>query len=393
MDPHSYSDTASGHFVETPDGGYAFIPDPLPPGSLTWDTYLIRQLSDADRMLGELAGLSGLIPNPNLLVRPFIRREAVLSSRIEGTQASLSEVLAFEADQPPSPGQGNDVREVHNYVRALEYGLERLSQLPVSLRLIGELHKVLMQDVRGDWFHSGEFRRGQNFIGSPGASIQQASYVPPPPDQMLSALYQLEKYINEPSDLPPLIRLGLIHYQFEAIHPFEDGNGRLGRLLISLLVCAWNLIPQPLLYLSAYFEKMRSEYYSGLRSVSERGAWNAWLSYFLDGVTVQARDAIIRIRGLENLHQQYRFRLQSERAKSARLLQVVDLLFSQPIVTIRQVERELEVNYPTASRYIQDLLDAKIIEETTGGQRNRVFRATEILRAIEGPIAQNGSTG
>ena len=255
MDPQLYRNTNSGRLIAIPEGGYAFVPNPLSPDPLTWDINLIHQLSIADRMMGELAGLSGLLPNPHLLVRPFIRREAVISSQIEGTQASLSEVFAFEANQALLPANDKDVREVHNYVRSLEYGLERMSKLPISLRLICELHQILMKEVRGERFRSGEFRHSQNFIGSQGATIHQASYVTPPPNEMQIALNQLEIYINEQSNLPPLIRLGLIHYQFEAIHPFEDGNGRLGRLLISLLLCAWELLPQPLLYFKCVFRK------------------------------------------------------------------------------------------------------------------------------------------
>ncbi len=275
----------------------------------------------------------------------------------------------------------DDVREVHNYVRALEYGLERMSSLPVSLRLIRELHGILLEGVRGEQFRAGEFRQGQNFIGPPGSSLATATYVPPPPKEMMEALQQLELYINESSNLPPLIRLGLIHYQFEAIHPFPDGNGRLGRLLISLLLCAWNLLPQPLLYLSAFFETNRPDYYANLRGVSEKGNWNSWLSFFLNGVSSQAIDAAARVKRINDLRENYRLRFQQGRS-AARLLQVVDLLFARPLISVRTVEMELGLPYPTAERYIDELVKQGILEDT-GKARNRVFVARDILNAVE----------
>lgn len=382
MDPEAYRNTSSGHLVPIPEGGFAFAPNRLPPSDLTLGHRLVMALSTADRALGELAGIGGSLPNPLLLVRPFVRREAVLSSRIEGTQASFSDLLAFEAGQLPLFEIPDDVREVHNYVRALEYGLERLSTLPVSLRLINELHSILMEGVRGEQFLRGEFRRGQNFIGPPGSLLSGATYVPPPPREMLEALQDLEIYINHPADLPALIRLGLIHYQFEAIHPFQDGNGRLGRLLMVMLLCAWNLLPQPLLYLSAFFEENRRAYYEGLRGVSERGDWASWLTFFLSGVASQAADAVTRIKRINDLRDDYRKRFQQGRV-SARLLQVVDLLFAQPLMNIRMVETELKISYQSAERYVDELVNARILKEVTGGARNRIFRADAILEAID----------
>lgn len=273
------------------------------------------------------------------------------------------------------------MKEVHNYVRALEYGLERMSSLPVSLRLIRELHGILMDGVRGEQFRAGDFKQGQNFIGPPGSRLSTATYVPPPPKEMMEALQNLELYINKYSNIPPLIQLGLIHYQFEAIHPFPDGNGRLGRLLISLLLCSWNLLPQPLLYLSAFFEANRPDYYANLRGVTEKGRWNTWLSFFLTGVSSQALDAAARVKRINDLRENYRQRFQQGRS-SARLLQVVDLLFARPLVSVRTVEIELRLPYPTAERYIDELVKQGILVGT-GKARNRVFRAEDILRAIE----------
>lgn len=258
MNPEDFRASPSGTVIRSVSGFWAFVPNPLPP-ALEWTDELAQALSDADRALGALAGLSNALPNPHLLVRPFVRREAVLSSRIEGTQASLTDLYAFEAKQLPLLDAPADVREVFNYVDALEYGLKRLEALPVSLRLIRELHARLMQGVRGEPMTPGEFRRSPNWIGPFGSTLETAPFVPPPPLEMEQALAEFEKFLHTESTLPPLVRLGLIHYQFEAIHPFLDGNGRVGRLLISLLLGAWELLPEPLLNLSVYFERQRQQ--------------------------------------------------------------------------------------------------------------------------------------
>lgn len=384
MNPELFRQSTSGQVLRSSLGYWAFLPNPLPPTPV-WTPALIAGLSDADRALGELAGLGRSLVNPHLLVRPFVRREAVLSSRIEGTQASIQDVFAYEARQMALFESSSDVGEVVNYVRALEYGLDRLAKLPLSLRLIREIHARLMKGLPGEHLTPGEFRRSQNWIGPPGSTIESAPYVPPPVDEMTRALDAFEKFLHEPSDLPPLIRLGLIHYQFEAIHPFLDGNGRVGRLLISLLLCAWSLLPQPLLYLSAYFEANRQAYYDHLLAVSQTGAWEAWLSYFLAGVASQSRDAIKRIHRLQDLREQYRRRFQSGRA-AARLLQVVDLLFASPLITARQVEKSLKIDFTMAQRYINQLVKADLLQEVTGRARNRIFRADQIIAALDKPL-------
>jgi Fic family protein len=276
----------------------------------------------------------------------------------------------------------DDVREVQNYVRTLEYGLSRLDEFPLSLRLIRELHTHLMEGVRGEFWTPGEFRRSQNWIGPAGSNLDTAPYIPPPIEEMQEALDQLEKFLYSKTNLPPLVCLGLVHYQFEAIHPFLDGNGRIGRLLLSLLLCAWKLLPQPLLYLSAYFEANRELYYQRLLGVSQKSVWEAWLVYFLHGVETQASDAIWRARRLQDLQQQYRQCFQTARA-SARMLQVVDFLFEKPVLTIQQLSQRLEVHYPSAQRYVEQMAAEGILQEFTGHQRNRVYRADEILRAIQ----------
>lgn len=384
MEPEAFRHSTSGSVVKTRTGYWAYVPNPLPP-LVVWSPSLVQALSEADRALGELSGLSRLVPNPHLLIRPFLRREAVLSSRIEGTQATLTELYAFEAGQPPRTGLPDDVAEVHNYVRALEYGRTRCDTLPMSLRLLRELHAILVEGVRGEHLTPGEFRRSQNWIGPPGCLLNEATYVPPPPEEMRQALAAFEAYLHAEPDLPPLVRLGLIHYQFEAIHPFLDGNGRIGRLLIVLLLCMWELLPEPLLYLSAYFEAHRQAYYDLLLAVSQRGTWEEWLTFFLRGVESQARDAALRARGLVDLRDAYRARLQQE-AAAARLLMLIDLLFRRPVLTVANAAEELDVQPHVAARYIVRLEQEGILREVTGQRRNRVYHADEILRAIQDPV-------
>jgi len=386
MDPKAFQNSPTGRAVHVARGDYwAYVPDPLPPG-LTWTSELVADLSAADQALGQLSGLGAMLPNPHILIAPFMRREAVLSSQIEGTQASLSDLYTYEAVQLSLFDQPSDVREVLNYVRALEYGLERLNSLPLSLRLIRELHEHLMAGVRGEHQTPGEFRRSPNWIGPPGCTLNDATFVPPPVAEMKRALDAFEKFLYADSPLPSLIRLGLIHYQLEAIHPFLDGNGRVGRLLITLLLCAWGLLPQPLLYLSVYFEAHRQEYYDHLLAVSQCGAWEAWLRFFLRGVAEQSRDAVLCAGQLQVLRAQYHQRFQTVRA-AARLLQVVDLLFIRPILGIPQVAEALGVSHQSASRYVKTLETEGVLREITGQARNRVYRADEVLRAIEEPLS------
>ncbi len=382
MDPNDFSSAASGRVLRTPRGYWAFVPNPLPPTTIDWSAPLISALGEAERNLGRLASLADTLPSPHILVRPFIRREAVLSSRIEGTRASLVDLYQYESAQLSFFEDTSDVREVHNYVRALDYGLERSKTLPVSLRLIREIHGILMEGVRGEHLTPGEFRRSQNWIGPPGSTIESATIVPPPFDEMYHALDALEKYIHVPSDIPHLARAGLIHYQFEAIHPFLDGNGRVGRLLVILLLIEWGLISQPLLYLSAFFEAHRLDYYDRLLAVSQHGDWNNWLLFFLRGISSQSQDAITRIERLGQLRTAYRERLRTERA-AGRLLKTLDVLFERPILNIRQLESALEVPYRTAQRYVEKLEKIGILREVTGQARNRLYRADEIFRVIE----------
>jgi Fic family protein len=389
MNPENFRNSTAGQVIRHTKGYWAFIPAPLPP-VLNWPLPLVSILSEAERNLSKLASLAGVLPTPHLLVQPFMRREAVISSRIEGTRASLSDLYTYET-QLTFLEPMTDVQEVHNYVEALDYGLERLKTLPVSLRLIREIHARLMAEVRGKHLTPTvqntvhEFRRSQNWIGPAGSTLENAPYVPPPVDEMLQALDQLEKFIHAPSDLPPLVRTGLVHYQFEAIHPFLDGNGRVGRLLVILLLCEWGLLPQPLLYLSAFFDANRQEYYDRLLRVSQRGDWEGWLNFFLSGVSIQSLDAVKRIARLQGLRSAYQSRLLPLRA-AGRLLQTVDVLFARPIISVRQVEQALQISYKSAQRHVGRLEELGLLREITGQARSRLYCADEILRAIDAPM-------
>jgi Fic family protein len=379
MQPSDFTARKSGRLLKH-QRYWAFVPNPLPPSlDLTWK--LTAQISSADRGLSELAGIARTLPNPHLLIRPFMSREAVLSSRIEGTQASLSDLFYFEAAQTP-PTPQSDVREVQNYVRALEHALKRLNDLPVSLRLIREMHKELMRGLTADHLTPGEFRRSQNWIGPAHCTLNDATFVPPPPDEMMDALGDMEKYWHETSDLPLVVRLALVHYQFEAIHPFLDGNGRIGRLLIILLLCSENALPHPMLYLSAYFERNRSEYYRLLLAVSQDGRWNEWVTFFLAGLAEQSQDAIKRSGELMSLWQQYRKRLQSARS-SALSLALVDGLFNLPFPTFSSAAKMLKVTFRSAQLNVQKLVHAGILIEQPGRKYGRIFVAREILQILE----------
>jgi len=367
-------------------GRSAFVPAPLPP-KLAYGSPLVAALSEADRALGELAGLGRTLPNPYLLTRPFLRREAVLSSRIEGTRASLVDLFAFEAEPPlfSEPERRDDVQEVRNYVRALEYGMARLEDQPLSQRLLREMHAILMEGVRGQQRDPGEFRRVLNWIGPPGARLEEATYVPPPPAEISTALSELELYIHGDTKLPPLLDIALVHYQFEAIHPFLDGNGRIGRLLITLMLIERDLLPDPLLYLSAYFERHRGAYYDHLLAVSQEGVWEEWLLFFLRGVSVEARDASLRAAKLFELHETYRERFQREGARP-NLLAAVNHLFANPVTSIRELSDVLGVSVEASRRLVSSLEERGVLEEITGRRRNRLYAAREIVEVLQVPL-------
>ena len=362
------------------EGYRAFHPAPLPP-EIAWSTRLARILSQADSVLGRLAGEGRRLPNPHVLIRPFVRREAVFSSRIEGTQATLGELLAAEAGATPKRSP-EDLREVANYVTALEYGMKRLKTLPLSLRLVRELHAKLRSGVRGDYATPGEFRRTQNWIGRPGCTLADASYVPPPPDALGGHLGAWEKFLHDES-IPPLVHAALMHYQFEAIHPFLDGNGRVGRLLIMLCLHARGVLPEPLLYLSAFFEATRSDYYGGLRAVTENGDWTGWLEYFLNGVARQSEDALSRAERINRLLARWRDVFAGGGSKVP--LQLVELVGANPFLTPSGAERRLGVSYNAVMRGIIALEGKGVLEKVGEARRGRVFCARAILDILEEP--------
>jgi Fic family protein len=381
MKPNDFRNSKAGKTIRTQSGYWAFIPSSLPP-KIQWMTDLIAALSEADRELSKLNTLAENFRFPRLLTPTFIRREAVLSSRIEGTRASLVDLYNYESAQLSFLEPNDDVREVHNYVLALDYGLQRLDSLPVSLRLIREIHAKLMAGVRGGNLTPGAFRQTQNWIGPAGSTIETATYVPPPVDEMHEALNRLEKFIHAENEIPVLARTGMIHYQFEAIHPFLDGNGRIGRLLTMLLLHEWGVLSRPLLNLSAYFERHRQEYYDHLLEVSQYGAWEKWLRFFLRGISIQSQDSVFRMARLEQIRASYEPLIQAD-GNTPRMAAVIDFVFSRPILSVRQLEQGLNIPYMAAKRYIEKLVNAGVLRETTGYARNRVFLASEIFQALE----------
>lgn len=380
MNKSDFSSVSPGKLVRTLEGDWGFVPDPLPP-TIELDLKLVNLLTHAERSIGELSGIGKRLPNPHLLIGPFLSREAILSSRIEGTHATAKELALFEAEIPDGP-KNQDVQEVANYVAAMKYGLAHLKELPVCLRLIKDLHRVLLDGVRGEEHTPGEFRKRQNLIGKKGQNAAQARFVPAPVHEMDQCLNDLEKYIGQPNDLPVLIQMALIHYQFETIHPFMDGNGRIGRLLTSLLMCERGCLSQPLLYLSAYLENHRELYMNSLLQVSQRGAWYEWISFFIQGVAEQAKDAITRTNKLCSLWDSYRERMQSARS-SALSLKLVDTLFEYPVTTVPQATHRLNVTPHSAQNNIEKLQAEGILKEVTGKQRNRIYLAPEIIKIIE----------
>jgi Fic family protein len=380
MNRKDFVSSDAGRVVRTLQGYSAFVPAPLPP-KLAYDEALVRLLSEADTALSELCGLGRHLANPHLLIAPYIRREAVLSSRIEGTRASLADVLLNEMAGDGPPGHsGSDVQEVVNYVAALEHGIRRLSSLPLSLRLARELHQRLMRGVRGEHATPGEFRRSQNWIGPAGSSLEPAAYVPPPPDALAEVLGDWERFLHERDRVPDLIQCALVHEQFEAIHPFVDGNGRVGRLLITLFLVERKRLTQPLLYLSAYIEAHRQDYYDLLQRCRTHGDWVPWIRFFLTGVKETAREAVYRASRLMDLRERWRKELRD----SAKALALLDELFLNPYVTVAHAQSVLKVSNPTARQIVVRMQRAKLLTEITGRSWGRLYLARPIMRAIEG---------
>lgn len=371
-----------GHLVPTIEGQLAFVPDP-PPSHIDLTPSLVSQLEKALLAVGTLAGVGETLPNPNLLIVPFLHREAVLSSRIEGTQASISDLFMFEASG--ERGRVSDAKEVVNYVHALNLGLDLLNELPICLRLVNSIHARLLQDVRGEDKTPGDLRKDQNWIAPWGTPIQQARFIPPPAQLLHELMSHWEQFANDEFEMPLLIQSAVMHYHFEAIHPYLDGNGRIGRLLITLFLCAKGVLPKPLLYLSAYFERHRDEYYDRLYDISATGNWQAWIAFFLGGVAEQAEDALARSRRVRELHERHRNTLQAGRA-SGNVLHLLDELFVNPYVSAPRASRLLGISHTGAQHVLERLLQAGIIEYA-GGRWPRLYVARELLDVIEAPIA------
>ncbi len=380
MDPRLFTSRRAGQPILTQNGYWAFIPGSLPP-SWEWSPTLVSRFAEAERELSRLSTSIAAFPFPRLLFQPFIRQEAVLSSRIEGTRASLSDLYTYEAVQLPLFETTDDIREVHNYVLALDYGLKRMKTLPISLRLIREIHSKLMDNVRGGILTPGEFRYTQNWIGPAGSTLATAPFVPPPVDEMNNALNDFENFIHGDSQIPALIRGGILHYQFEAIHPFLDGNGRVGRLLTVLLLCHWELIPQPMLNLSIYFERHRQQYYDLLLSVSQKGSWEDWLIFFLRGVSEQSQNSLLRMNRLQEVRSRYETMIQGYRSSKG-LSSMLDFIFTRPIFTARQASIFLDKPFKTVQSYIERLLTLGILHEISGAARNRRYQAREIMEVF-----------
>lgn len=370
----------SGTFVKQPSGYRAFIPAPLPPEPpLEMDAEMVRLLSEADLNLGRLDAVSLLVPNPDLFVAMYVRQEAVLSSQIEGTQCTLEDVLQFEAD-PKSVGEPKDIAEVVNYVGAMNYGLERLKEFPLSLRVIREIHAKLLEGVRGKERDPGEFRRTQNWIGPGGATLATATFVPPPVPDMLDALDNFEKFLHQSEVLPPLIHFGLAHAQFETIHPFLDGNGRVGRLLITFLLCQREILERPLLYLSHFFKVHRAEYYDRLMAVRNDGNWEGWLKFFLRGVAKVSRSATETARAILALESEHRQLINENVSNTALGHRLLELLLRQPIVSVRLVEKNLDCAFVTANKLAEQFVRQGLLAERTGAQRYRQFEYEPYLK-------------
>jgi Fic family protein len=370
----------AGRYIQQPQGYRAFIPTDLPPvPPISIDDEMWTLLSQADRTLGRLDGATEALPNPNLFVYAYVRKEAVLSSQIEGTQASLIDVVEFES-QTATPENPGDVEEVVNYVAAMNYGLSRLKELPLSLRLIREIHERLLQGIRGADRGPGEFRTTQNWIGASGSRPDTARHVPPPPHEMLQSLDNLEKFIHDETPMPLLVKVGLIHGQFETIHPFLDGNGRVGRLLITFLLCQRGVLQRPLLYLSYYLKQNRTEYYDRLQAVRDTGDWESWLKFFLRGVYAVAQEATATARKVVDLREEDRRKITEHMGTSAaKGLVLLEQLYSRPVVDVAAVSQMAARSMANANELVRKLVEIGVLKEISGRKRDRKFAYSAYL--------------
>ncbi len=379
MDVTAYASTPFGEPRRTlgRHGYVAYFPAPIP-RAIEIPATTIRLLADAEASLGRLAGVGQLVPNPHLLIRAYLLREALSSTRIEGTQASLADVFEAEASgEPPSA----DVEEVLNYIDALEWGLAQMGKLPLGARLIREMHRRLLAGVRGRERMPGQLRTTQNWVGDSGSTIETARFVPPPPEELPGLLTDWERYAHEDVEVPRLVQNALLHYQFETLHPFLDGNGRIGRLLSVFLLVEHGRLPAPLLYLSAYLERDRAHYYEALQAVRERGDALPWIELFLTAVRSQAADAVRRAQRIVALRERYR--TAAAAIASSNALMLVDLVCETPIVSSRAVEARLGVTRPTALKLLRQLEEVGVlVEGNTGPRGQRRYLARELMAAI-----------
>jgi len=375
------SPSRAGRYLRQPAGYRTFIPASLPPSPpVQLDGELRLLLSKADIAMGRLDGSIQTLPHPDLFVYMYVRKEAVLSSQIEGTQSSLQDVLAAEA-QILSSNRPRDVDEVVNYVRAMNHGLERLAELPVSMRLIREIHSLLLDGVRGSHLTPGEVRTSQNWIGPAGCTLVEATFVPPPPAEVPEALSNLERFLNSETELPLLVKVGLAHAQFETIHPFLDGNGRVGRLLITFLLCEHQVLMKPVLYLSYYLRRHRQEYYDRLQAVREEGKWEEWLAFFLRGIDEVSQKATETARRILTLREAHRDAITQHLGRAASNgHRVLEHLYEHPIVSVNEVRDLIGTTYPAANDLVAILVSNGILEEITGQTRNRRFMYRSYIR-------------
>jgi Fic family protein len=378
----------AGRFITQPEGYAAFIPKPLPPDPpLGLDADLLNLLEAAAGELGRLDGVAKVIPDPEFFVSMYVRREAVLSSQIEGTQSTLEDLLELELESEPSDPY-SDVFDLINYVQAMNFGLDRIKTLPLSLRLIREIHTELLRDARDSKATPGEFRRTQNWIGPQGASLKQATFVPPPVSEMKKALHDFEGFLHAESRYPTLIEVGLAHAQFETIHPFLDGNGRVGRLLNTFLLVHRGILRQPLLYLSYYFKLHRTEYYDRLMAVRSSGDWEGWIQFFLRGVVQTAQEATETAERLFELRESHRSMILEKNLGQNGLL-LLSHLFQRPLVNINLLASMLGSTFPTASRLVSGFEELGILKEITGQKRSRMFRYEPYLALFNDTIGSD----
>ena len=363
----------AGKFVTQPGGYKAFLPKSLPPNPpIRYDGELQSLLSKADRALARLDGMTTVLPNPDLFIAMYVKKEALLSSQIEGTQASLEGVLEFEADLIPKENI-DEIKEVINYIKALNCGMERLKELPMSLRLIKEIHKILLEGTRGADRNPGEFRRSQNWIGAPGFPISEAIFIPLPPDSVIPAMGEFEKFLHQESNIPSLVKIALVHAQFETIHPFLDGNGRIGRLLITFYLFWKGILSKPLLYLSFYLKKKRVEYYDLLMKVRIEGVWENWVKFFLAGVSETCEEAANTARAIIQLKEDLITKLYESSVGSIYGVKLIDLLFITPLISVREISDKLNISKEAANELVKKFEKINILKEITGKRRYKKF--------------------